>query len=78
MNLVKKDKRLTNFKGAKWVNVLLRHLWPNDEVVKGVESKDEVEVSRKGSNISTFHQPSLVLISGPPIDCGNNDRTDGG
>jgi hypothetical protein len=48
----KKDKHLTNFKRAGWIDFFLYQIWPDDEVVEGVESKDEVEVSIEGSDSS--------------------------
>jgi hypothetical protein len=73
MNLVKKkDKHLTNFKGAEWVDVLLRQFWPDDELVEGVESEEEVEssVEVEGNDSSVPCQPLPVLIPDTPsTDC---------
>jgi hypothetical protein len=51
MNLLKKkDKRLTNYEGAKWIDVFLRQIWPDGEIIEGVESKDEVSAEDNDSS----------------------------
>ena len=56
MNLLKKkDKRLTNYKGAKWIDVSLRQIWPYGEIVEGVESKDEVSAKDNDSSTTYNH-----------------------
>lgn len=78
MNLVKRTNRhLTNFKGVEWVDVHLRQLWTEDELVEGVESKDKINIEGSDSFVS-FHPLPVVLLNMPSPDYGNNGKPDVG
>jgi hypothetical protein len=78
MNLAKwTDKRLANFKGAEWIDVLLQQIWTEDALVEGVESKNEVNVEGNDSS-APRHLSPVVLLDTPSTNYGSNNKTDGG
>jgi hypothetical protein len=74
MNSVKrKDRRLTNFKGADWIEVLLQKFWPDNVIVGGIESDDELS-AEDSDNFAPCQPSPMVTIDTLPTVCGSDDR----